>query len=46
VSPDEVTAQREEIVREYFRRIDRADPSLADLFADDVEVYFPKFGVG
>lgn len=44
--PDEVAAQREEVVREYFRRVDRADPSLFDLYTDDVEVYFPKFGVG
>lgn len=38
-------ASRHEIIREYFRRVDAGDPSLLDLFADDVQVYFPKFGI-
>jgi hypothetical protein len=37
---------RIEAATEYFRRIDRGDPTILDLFTDDVEVYFPKFGVG
>jgi ketosteroid isomerase-like protein len=35
---------RVETVREYFRRVDAKDPGLIDLFADDVEFFFPKFG--
>lgn len=36
--------KRREIVREYFRRVDDRDPSLADLYTDDVEFVYPKFG--
>lgn len=35
---------RIEIIREYFRKVDTKDPSLLDLFTDDVEFFFPKFG--
>jgi len=34
-----------ETAREYFRRVDEGRPDLADLFTDDAEIYFPKFGV-
>ena len=34
-----------ETVKEYFRRVDAGSDNLADLFTDDVEVYFPKFGI-
>lgn len=34
-----------ETAKEYFRRVDVGAPNLVDLFTDDVEVYFPKFGV-
>ena len=34
-----------ETAKEYFRRVDAGSEALADLFTDDVEVYFPKFGV-
>lgn len=30
---------------EYFRRVDRADPTVLDLFTDDATMYFPKLGV-
>ncbi|GAA0683132.1 hypothetical protein GCM10009548_62730 [Streptomyces malaysiensis subsp. malaysiensis] len=43
---DEASTQRHETVREYFRRVDRGDPSLVDICTDDVELYFPKFGFG
>ncbi len=33
------------IVKEYFRRVGAGDPSLLDLFADDAQAFFPKFGV-
>lgn len=29
---------------EYFRRVDRADPTVLDLFTDDASMYFPKLG--
>ena len=34
------------IVREYFRRSDTRQADLFELFADDFEFYFPKFGLG
>lgn len=36
--------QRIETVRDYFRKVDAKDPGLLDLFTDDVEFFFPKFG--
>ncbi|MCD9032777.1 nuclear transport factor 2 family protein [Luteimonas sp. Y-2-2-4F] len=36
---------RIETVRSYFRKVDAKDPSLLDLFTDDVEFFFPKFGL-
>ncbi|GAA5234902.1 hypothetical protein FOZ76_21925 [Verticiella sediminum] len=39
------TDSRIETVRSYFRKVDAKDPSLLDLFTDDVEFFFPKFGV-
>ncbi|OLT45937.1 hypothetical protein BJF85_18380 [Saccharomonospora sp. CUA-673] len=38
--------ERIEIVRDYFRKIDGGDPSVMDLYTEDVELYFPKFGYG
>jgi ketosteroid isomerase-like protein len=35
-----------EISKQYFRRLDSRDPSLFDLFADDAEFYYPKYGMG
>ncbi|MEK8174172.1 hypothetical protein NKH77_49910 [Streptomyces sp. M19] len=43
---NEALAQRHEVVREYFRRVDRGGTSLADLCTDDVEFYFPSSGSG
>ena len=34
------------IAREYFIRADQGKPELFDLFTDDFEFYFPKFGFG
>jgi ketosteroid isomerase-like protein len=34
-----------ELIDEYFRRVDAGRDDLLDLFADDFEFYFPKFGV-
>jgi hypothetical protein len=43
---DIVTRDRVEVVTNYLRRVDAGDPSLLDLMTDDVQLYFPKFGVG
>lgn len=40
------TLRRTEIAQEYFRRVDSGDPTLMDLFTEDIELYFPKFGYG
>lgn len=31
--------------KEFFRRADARSPDLIDLFTDDVQLWFPKFGV-
>lgn len=40
-SPDLIEA-----TKEYFRRLDAGDHTIVELFEDDAEFYFPKFGVG
>ena len=35
-----------EIAREYFMRGDQGRPDILELFREDAEVYFPKFGFG
>ncbi|QTF06533.1 SnoaL-like domain-containing protein [Brenneria izadpanahii] len=42
--PDYVVDTRIETVRDYFRKVDAKDPALLDLFTEDVEFFFPKFG--
>lgn len=42
---ESLAASRIETIRTYFRRVDARDPALMDLFTDDVEFFFPKFGV-
>ena len=34
------------IARDYFVRADQGRPDLLELFQEDVEIYFPKFGLG
>jgi len=34
------------IAREYFMRADQGSPDVLELFHEDAEVYFPKFGFG
>jgi hypothetical protein len=34
------------IAREYFMRADQGSPDIPDLFHEDAEIYFPKFGFG
>ncbi|EPT8453011.1 hypothetical protein ACVS4I_003861 [Vibrio fluvialis] len=33
-----------ELVVEYFEKVDAGDPSYLDLFSEDVDFFFPKFG--
>jgi hypothetical protein len=35
-----------EVAQEYFARLDAGSPQLLDLFTDDAQIYFPKFGFG
>ncbi|WP_394842612.1 nuclear transport factor 2 family protein [Pendulispora brunnea] len=35
---------RKKAIQNYFRWVDDGDPRLFDLFTDDVEFFFPKFG--
>ena len=37
---------RQDIVRLYFEYVDHRDVRLMDLYTDDVELLFPKFGSG
>ncbi|MFD0687606.1 nuclear transport factor 2 family protein [Actinomadura fibrosa] len=37
--------QRIDTATEYYRRADAGRPDTLDLFTEDVELYFPKFGV-
>ena len=34
------------IAREYFIRADQGSPDILELFHEDAEIYFPKFGFG
>ena len=34
------------IAREYFMEADQGSPDILELFHEDAEVYFPKFGFG
>ena len=34
------------MAREYFMRADQGSPDVLELFHEDAEVYFPKFGFG
>jgi hypothetical protein len=36
---------RQQIVREYFSRVDAGREDILELFTEDFEFYFPKFGV-
>ncbi|ATB45415.1 nuclear transport factor 2 family protein [Corallococcus macrosporus] len=40
----DTAGQRLETIRSYFRKVDEKDPTLSDLFTDDVRFFFPKFG--
>ena len=34
-----------ELVKEYYIRLDTGRPDLLDIFSEDAQFYFPKFGV-
>jgi hypothetical protein len=34
------------IAKEYFKRLDARSPTILELFTQDVQFYFPKFGIG
>jgi ketosteroid isomerase-like protein len=34
------------VARHYFERADQGHPDVLDLFHEDAEIYFPKFGIG
>src|SRR5712672_2802024 len=34
------------IAKEYFARLDSRSPTLLDLFTEDAQIFFPKFGIG
>jgi hypothetical protein len=34
------------IAREYFVRVDQGRSDILELFHEDAEIYFPKFGFG
>ncbi|MFD1270983.1 nuclear transport factor 2 family protein [Streptomyces kaempferi] len=36
---------REEVAARYFRLVDSSDPAILDLFTDDAQMFFPKFGI-
>lgn len=43
---EKLVQQRIDIAMEYFRKLDAGDPTLEDLLTDDIQLYFPKFGMG
>jgi ketosteroid isomerase-like protein len=34
------------VAKEYFARLDAGSAQLLDLFTEDAQIYFPKFGIG
>jgi ketosteroid isomerase-like protein len=46
MTEDPQTHARVAIAMNYFRKVDNGDPSILDLMTEDVQIYFPKFGVG
>jgi ketosteroid isomerase-like protein len=39
------SGNRIESIIEYFRHVDSQDPSMLDLFTEQAEMWFPKYGV-
>ena len=38
--------EKVKIAREYLMRLDKGRPDILELFHEDIEIYFPKFGLG
>src|ERR1700755_3186944 len=38
--------EKVKIAREYLMRLDQGRPDVLELFHEDAEIYFPKFGIG
>src|SRR6266436_5483296 len=38
--------EKKNIALEYFKRLDQGRPEVIELFHEDAEIYFPKFGFG
>jgi hypothetical protein len=34
------------VAKDYFARLDAGNPRLVELFTEDAQIYFPKFGTG
>ncbi|SDS94603.1 nuclear transport factor 2 family protein [Actinoplanes derwentensis] len=37
--------RREEVAISYFRMVDAGDPAVLDVFTDDAQMFYPKFGI-
>lgn len=46
MSDTSLAETRIQVTTEYFRKIDSGHAEILDLMTDNVEIYFPKFGVG
>ncbi len=44
-SQTQIDNNRIQAIKDYFRKVDENDPTLLDMFADEVQFFFPKFGV-
>jgi len=43
--PDSIAPEEQiELAKLYFRRVDEGDPALVDMFTEDVQSFFPKYG--
>lgn len=39
-------ADRVAVIHDYFRRADAGSATLLDLFTEDAQIYFPRYGIG
>src|SRR5476649_1845602 len=44
MTQDTLKKSRIEVIRQFYAKLDQADATLLDLFTEDTEVFFPKFG--
>jgi ketosteroid isomerase-like protein len=43
---DDISNKRIDAVNAYFRKVDAGDSTVLDLLTDDVQIFFPKLGLG